>query len=458
MRSIKHRFLISTLTLLTLFFTGTGASAQVMSGGRYKVTASVQASGGGSGSGGNKIIEGTAGQASAGGPINGASVAHTSGFWPATLADVIPVQNGSPTVQFSQPSFTVQEDLGAIVITVNRNGDASAPASVDYQTVDASARQKSDFEYAAGTLTFAAGEISKTFQVLINEDVYSEGNETFNVTLSNPTGVALGQTSTAMITINDDAPEGTINSIDDPRSFIYMHYHDFLNREPDAAGLAFWTNQITSCGGDLQCIETRRINASAAFFLSIEFQETGYLRYLLEKESFGAMPKYAEFMRDVQEVSRDVIVNAPGWQQTLSDNQMRFAEVWVHRAAFKAQYDGMSNTDYVNALYANAGIQASQSERQSLVSALDDASESRAAVLLNIAANAAFRQKEKNAAFVMMQYFGYLRRDLNAPPDSDLSGFNFWLNKLNQFGGNYLDAEMVKAFITSLEYRQRFGP
>ncbi|MDX6443755.1 MAG: hypothetical protein QOH71_829, partial [Blastocatellia bacterium] len=59
---------------------------------------------------------------------------------------------------------------------------------------------------------------------------------------------------------------------------------------------------------------------------------------------------------------------------------------------------------------------------------------------------------EFNSAFVLMQYFGYLRRD------PDTSGFNFWLAKLNAFNGNFVNAEMVKAFITSGEYRQRFGP
>jgi hypothetical protein len=50
-----------------------------------------------------------------------------------------------------------------------------------------------------------------------------------------------------------------------------------------------------------------------------------------------------------------------------------------------------------------------------------------------------------------MQYFGYLRRD----PDE--VGYNFWLSKLNDFSGDYIAAEMVKAFVTSTEYRQRFG-
>ena len=56
-----------------------------------------------------------------------------------------------------------------------------------------------------------------------------------------------------------------------------------------------------------------------------------------------------------------------------------------------------------------------------------------------------------------MEYFGNLRRNPNDPPDADFGGFNFWLNKLNSFNGDFRAAEMVKAFISSIEYRQRFG-
>jgi len=362
-----------------------------------------------------------------------------------------------PTIQFSQATYAAAEQLSAMTVMVTRSGDASAAASVDYATSDGSAVQKGDFEYAAGILNFAPGEVSKTFIVLLNQDSHLEGPENFSLVLTNPAGAALGAQKVALVMLSDDLSEPALNAIDDTQTFVATHYHDFLNREPDAAGLAFWTNQISSCGSDAQCIEARRINVSAAFFLSIEFQETGYLRYLMEKESFGTMPKYADFMRDVQQLGRDVIVNEPGWEQKLKDNQDQFAEQWASRPAFKAQYDGMSNTEYVNALYANAGLPVSQADQQSLVNALDSSNQTRAAVLLEVARNATFRQNEQSPAFVMMEYFGYLRRDPSATPDSDLSGYNFWLNKLNAFGGNYIKAEMVKAFITSTEYRQRFG-
>jgi len=65
---------------------------------------------------------------------------------------------------------------------------------------------------------------------------------------------------------------------------------------------------------------------------------------------------------------------------------------------------------------------------------------------------------EFNRAFVLMQYLGYLRRNPNDPQDTDYTGYDFWLTKLNQFNGNFIQAEMVKAFITSTEYRRRFGP
>ncbi|PYS56663.1 MAG: hypothetical protein DMF74_28030, partial [Acidobacteria bacterium] len=182
------------------------------------------------------------------------------------------------TFLLNAAGYTVTEGCSVASIAVNRTGDISQAATVDYETKDATALQRSDYTLASGTLSFSAGETGKTFDVLITRDAYTEGNETVNLSLSNPTGGAtLGAPSTVTLTIIDDPVATGTQPIDDAGTFVCQHYHDFLNRQSDASGLAFWTNEMTSCGSNQACIELKRINVSAAFFLSIEFQNTGYL-------------------------------------------------------------------------------------------------------------------------------------------------------------------------------------
>jgi hypothetical protein len=258
--------------------------------------------------------------------------------------------------------------------------------------------------------------------------------------------------------------------IDDPEFFVRQHYADFLNRQPDAAGLSFWTNQITSCGTDQTCIEIKRINVSAAFFLSIEFQQTGYLVYRTYKAAYGNLPnapvplKFEEFLPDTQMIGQGVVVNAPGWEQQLENNKVAFFLDFVSRLRFRNEYPtGMLPAQFVDALFAKAAVTPSASERSAAINEFGSAPDTsdtaaRARVLRRIAENPTLDQQEKNRAFVLMQYFGYLRRNPYDPPEQtlDYQGYNFWLNKLNQFNGNFVNAEMVKAFITSGEYRQRF--
>jgi len=111
----------------------------------------------------------------------------------------------------------------------------------------------------------------------------------------------------------------------------------------------------------------------------------------------------------------------------------------------------------VDALNANTGGSLTASERNALVNGLNAMTETRATVLRKVAENATFTNRELNRAFVLIEYFGYLRRNPNDLPDTNFDGFNFWLNKLNSFGGDFRRAEMVKAFLSSTEYRQRFG-
>jgi hypothetical protein len=240
------------------------------------------------------------------------------------------------------------------------------------------------------------------------------------------------------------------NVIDMPEFFVRQHYLDFLGREPDNEGLAFWSNQMRGCGNDYNCLERRTINVSAAYFLSIEFQKTGALVDSLYGASYGRAPRYSEFLPDTARVGRDVIVNQPDWEGQLARNTEEFLGDWVQRAAFRAAYDNLTNDSYIDALISNTGVTFTASERATLRNGLNEGTLTRAQVLQRIAQNGSFVDARRNEMFVRMQYFGYLRRD------ADDAGFHFWLNKLNEFEGNFERAEMVKAFLVSGEYRDRF--
>jgi hypothetical protein len=260
---------------------------------------------------------------------------------------------------------------------------------------------------------------------------------------------------------------GDANLIDDTTFFVAQHYRDFFLREPDAGGLAFWRGQVEACGADAACRRVRRVNVSAAFFLSIEFQETGYLVYRTHKAAFGDLPglpvpvRFTPFFADTARLGRGVVVGIGDWETRLEQNKREFAREFVQRPEFLARYPTTLGADaFVDALNQNASAPLSADERNALVAQLAPAPadpQRRADVLRAVAEDADLRRSEFNKAFVLLQYFGYLRRDPDDAPDSDFAGFNFWLAQLNRFGGNFEQAEMVRAFIESIEYRRRFG-
>jgi hypothetical protein len=393
------------------------------------------------------------------------------------------IVNDDSSVQFAAGAAAVDESAGSVQVMVTRAGVLSGTCSVGYATSDGTASQRSDYNLALGTLRFAPGEASKVISVFITDDALVENPETFNVTLSGPVGCSLGSPSAAVVTINSDDASAGPNPIDGAQFFVRQHYRDFLNREPDTPGLQFWTSGITSCGADANCVEVKRINTSAAFFLSIEFQDTGYLVERFYKTAFGdaagsstfpnphqlAVPvvRLDEFLRDTQEIGStpaQVVVGVGDWQQQLEANKNAFALEFVTRQRFADAFPSSLTADqFVRQLNANAGGVLADADITQLDNIFggpsvssNDASK-RAQVVRSVAENALLNANEKNRAFVLMQYFGYLRRNPNDAPDSDYTGYDFWLQKLNQFNGNFIQAEMVKAFITSTEYRQRFG-
>jgi hypothetical protein len=163
-------------------------------------------------------------------------------------------------------------------------------------------------------------------------------------------------------------------------------------------------------------------------------------------------------------VGHGVVVGQAAWETVLESSKQSLVAQFVQRSRFtSASATTLTPAQFVDQLFSNAGVTPSASDRNAAIAEFGSATNTsdvaaRGRALRRVAENATLVTNEFNRAFVLMQYFGYLRRDPNTGPDTDYTGYDFWLTKLNQFNGNFVSAEMVKAFITSTEYRRRFGP
>ncbi len=372
-------------------------------------------------------------------------------------------------IKFATDNFSVDEGGGHVDFTVIRTGDTSGTATVNYNTFDESqpghASQKSDYEISLGKLTFKPGETIKTFRILIVDDKFVEGDETIDLALSNPTGtgVGLGSPSFAELKIldNDTTPSPT-SPIDDATFFVRQHYLDFLNREPEAnAGPLI--SQITNCGSNPSCINTQRVAVSSSFFTSLEYFEVGSLISRTYNAAFGSPTPgspgpvlYGEFELGLQAIQRDTNIGAPGDLQLEANKQAFFAS-FVAGPRFVAGFPTTQTpAQFVDALFLNAGVTPSTAERQTAIDEFGGAPNTadqaaRARALRRVAENASFIQAKANVNAVLLGFFGYLRRD------PDTGTFNRILTQLNSAGGNINVANIVRGFITSGEYRQRFG-
>jgi len=249
----------------------------------------------------------------------------------------------------------------------------------------------------------------------------------------------------AAFTANSVAPNA--NPLDSPEFFVRQQYVDILGREPDQGGLDYWSGQLRSCGADLSCLKTQRVGVSAAFFIEQEFQLTGSYIYDVYAGALGRKPMFGEYAVDRQQVVGGA---------NLDTAKTLFAQNFVQRTEFTTKYQADTSAgSFVDALLETtqpSGVDLS-GERSNLISIYNNGSStvnSRAAVVRALADNAMFKQSQYNSAFVLTEYFSYLRRDV------DQSGYNFWLNVLN-FGDINNYQGMVCSFITSTEYQNRFS-
>ena len=279
-------------------------------------------------------------------------------------------------------------------------------------------------------------------------------------------------------------------TIDDADFFAAQHYIDFLRRFPDAPGWAHWTGEITECSDsskrrpgetESQCTDRKRTNTSAAFFLSPESQNSAsfiirvYWGTLGRKESAqcpgvpqnlpaSCRPLYSEYIADMADVNKGIVVNDALSPDVINANKRAFVEKFITRSDFQAAYGGLSATQFVDKLATTTGVSLSSADRSALITEAGNPA-NRGSVVFKIVdgtqATAGgtlvfqtsygeqFYNKEFDTVFVFMEYLGYLRRN----PDQD--GFNHWLGKM-KFYGSWVDAEMVRSFIVSPEYRSRF--
>ncbi|HKY45811.1 MAG TPA: M12 family metallo-peptidase, partial [Pyrinomonadaceae bacterium] len=283
------------------------------------------------------------------------------GSYSLTLTSDTPVAD---TVQFSQSSFNVNEGAGTLDINVTRGPNSSA-ATVNFATTDNFAVQcnqvngqasaRCDFNTKGGTLSFAAGETSKTITLSIVNDGFVEGSETFTMTLSNAVGMNLGgpATSTITITDNDGAPT---NPFENNAFFVRQQYLDFLFREPDTAGFNDWMNVLTNCppnqgglGSDPAC---DRVHVSSGFFRSTEFGERGYWAYRFYHGTLGRRPNFAEFVPDMRRLSVSSAEEETARAAFIAD--------FMQRAEFTAIYSGLTNAanaaQFIAKLEQTAGV------------------------------------------------------------------------------------------------------
>lgn len=250
------------------------------------------------------------------------------------------------------------------------------------------------------------------------------------------------------LTVDPGVSAATSNPEDDAQFFVRQQYRDFLAREADQKGLEYWTGQLAMCGVDAACLRDQRIDVSAAFFGETEFQETGAFIYRLYKSALGRRPTFAEFSAG----RRQVVAGA-----NLQANKQAFTEAFVQRADFLKKYPSALNGEqFIDALLAMVAriSQVNLYEQRSQLLALYEANDSgRTRIVRQVADNETLARSEFNQAFVLMQYFGYLRRD------PDQHGLEFWLNILNSKPRNEASAyrSMVCSFLSSTEYQARFG-
>ena len=381
------------------------------SGGSFQITNSVVAAGGGESRDvtNNRFgHEGTVGEHAAGTLLRNPPYSQTAGFWAGAVGLIPTASAGSISGR-----ILTSDGVPLAGVTINLSGSRMVGAITD----------------ANGVYAFEDIEVGGFSTVTPSRANYSfsPANRSFSL---------LGAHTEASFTASPDGDHA--NAIDTTEFFVRQQYLDFLGREPDPPGFNGWVNTLRNCApNDASC---DRVHVSEAFFRSAEFQQRGYFVYRFYSSAFGRKPDYSEFMPDLARVS-GFLDNSQ-----LEAAKIAFVNDFISRPVFATQYGTLSNPAYVDALINTAAVNLSN--RQVLVDGLNAGTLTRAQALRQTVESAEVYQKYYNQAFVVMEYFGYLRRD----PDA------LYTNWIQVLDANPADSRhMVEGFVNSTEYRNRFA-
>jgi TolB protein len=348
----------------------------------------------------------------------------------------VTLAQGSFEIGFSEPNWSPDGRKIACSSSIFREEEEAYQSEIFVMNADGSDQQN----VTQSTMS----EISPAWSPDGNKLVFSVwingGAEIFTTNLdgsgrsqlTNSLGFANGHPSWQPVRLS------CTNPIDCNQFFVNQNYFDFLNRDPDPAGLAAWQAVLNNCSaGDLSC---DRIHVSSAFFRSPEFQGRGYFLYRFYPVAFGRKPDYVEFRADLTKISGFLS------DAELESAKQEFIAAFMTRPAFATKFNGLDDTSYVDTLLNTAGI--TLQSRDYWIAALGNGSRTRAQVLREVAESTEVYLKYYNQAFVVMQYFGYLKRQ----PDALYLN---WISYLDTTG-DYRN--MINGFMNSVEYRGRFGP
>jgi hypothetical protein len=171
--------------------------------------------------------------------------------------------------------------------------------------------------------------------------------------------------------------------------------------------------------------------------------------YRLHLALWGRTPRMNDFMADLREVGRGVLVGVEGQEGKLEENLSALAD------AMAARHAGLNDEQYVERLMANAGRARDAAARSRLLEQLRGGRATRGSVLREAAADEDFARGARVRGLVLLHYFGYLRRNPDDPPDGDMRGFDYWLREVESAGGD--TSRLAHAFMSSLEFVDRGG-